>query len=318
MGYSVVDLFCGGGGFSLGFEASGFNVKLALDFDWDALETFSHNFPGVFTVLRDIRSVHAEDFLRILDGRPDVVIGSPPCEPYSSANFNRRSNPLDRLYVDEVGLLVLHFIRLVGDLEPKVFVLENVPQLMSGELRWMLEWEFARVGYDSLWFNVLRAQDYGTPSRRVRVFISNIPLKPKKKRKVVTVWEAIKDLPSPSQEPLIPNHEPPPNISQKKLKRILRLHWGSSLILYEGAEGRRLPNLIKLHPNKIAPTVLGSSRFIHPYEPRLLTVREQARLMGFPDYHIFLGGKDEQYNQVGEAVPPPLARAIAEEVLKYL
>jgi DNA (cytosine-5)-methyltransferase 1 len=79
-----------------------------------------------------------------------------------------------------------------------------------------------------------------------------------------------------------------------------------------------MPNLIKLHPHKIAPTVLGSSRFIHPYEPRLLTVREQARLMGFPDDHVFLGGRDEQYNQVGEAVPPTVAKAIASEVLTYL
>jgi DNA (cytosine-5)-methyltransferase 1 len=63
---------------------------------------------------------------------------------------------------------------------------------------------------------------------------------------------------------------------------------------------------------------MGSSRFIHPYEPRLLTVREQARLMGFPDYHVFLGSRDAQYDMVGEAVPPPLARAIAEYVARVL
>lgn len=63
---------------------------------------------------------------------------------------------------------------------------------------------------------------------------------------------------------------------------------------------------------------MGSSRFIHPYEPRLLTVREQARLMGFPDYHVFLGSRDAQYNMVGEAVPPPLAKAIAEYIAGFL
>ena len=89
------------------------------------------------------------------------------------------------------------------------------------------------------------------------------------------------------------------------------------MIYYRGAK-RRLPNLIRLHPYRIAPTVLGSSRFIHPFEDRFLTVREQARLMGFPDYHVFLGGRDEQYNQVGEAVPVPLSRAIAGEVLRFL
>jgi DNA (cytosine-5)-methyltransferase 1 len=63
---------------------------------------------------------------------------------------------------------------------------------------------------------------------------------------------------------------------------------------------------------------MGSVRFVHPFEDRLLTVREQARLMGFPDNHVFFGPKDSQFNQVGEAVPPPLARAIAKVVARYL
>lgn len=63
---------------------------------------------------------------------------------------------------------------------------------------------------------------------------------------------------------------------------------------------------------------MGTSRFIHPYEDRLLTVREQARLMGYPDYHIFLGSRDAQYDMVGEAVPPPLAKAIAQHIATLL
>ena len=152
----------------------------------------------------------------------------------------------------------------------------------------------------------------------MRVFISNLPLKPEKFRRKISVWEALGDLPPPMNDPIIPNHDPPPKLSVKRLKRVKRLSWGESLIKYEGANNRRLPNLIKLNPRKIAPTVLGSSRFIHPYEDRLLTVREQARLMGFPDNHVFLGGRDEQYNQVGEAVPPPLAKVIAQEIMKVI
>ncbi len=76
---------------------------------------------------------------------------------------------------------------------------------------------------------------------------------------------------------------------------------------------------MRLNPWKPAPTVMGSVRFVHPFEDRVLTVREQARLMGFPDDHVFFGPKDSQFNQIGEAVPPPLARAIAGGVvLKYL
>jgi len=97
-----------------------------------------------------------------------------------------------------------------------------------------------------------------------------------------------------------------------------KLRWGRSLVTFEGAGSRRFRNYIRLAPDRPAPTVMGSSRFIHPFEDRLLTVREQARLMGFPDYHVFLGGKDSQYNMVGEAVPVPLAQAIAEDLLSRL
>ena len=99
-------------------------------------------------------------------------------------------------------------------------------------------------------------------------------------------------------------------LTDRKLKRISRLGHGRALFFYQGAV-KILPNYIRLNPEDIAPTVLGSSRFVHPHENRLLTVREQARLIGFPDYHVFFGDRDQQYNQVGEAVPPPLAYAIA-------
>ncbi len=314
----LIDLFCGGGGFSRGFEAVGFTTVLAIDNDRAPARTFKANFPYAEVLVEDIKEVSCDDVKYLIGDREvEVVIGSPPCEPFTGANPKRMRDPLDRLYKDPVGSLVLDFIRIVGCLKPRIFVMENVPAIMDGPLKNALRREFKGVGYE-VYFNILRAEDYGTPSRRVRVFISNIKLRPKKLRRRISVWEAIGDLPPPEEDSLIPNHEPPPPLSKKKLKRVVRLGWGSSLIEYEGAGGKRLPNLLKLDPRKLAPTVLGSSRFIHPYEPRLLTVREQARLMGFPDNHVFLGGRDEQYNQVGEAVPPPLAKAIAEEVMKLI
>ncbi|RLG82197.1 MAG: DNA (cytosine-5-)-methyltransferase [Thermoprotei archaeon] len=314
-GALLVDLFCGAGGFALGFKEEGFNIALGLDNDRSAARTFISNFPGAITLVDDIRNVSCDDIRYMLRGREvDVVIGSPPCEPFTGANPRRRRYPLDRLYKDPVGALVLEFVRLTRCLNPKVFVMENVPAILDGELREALRREFLAAGYN-VFFNILRAEDYGTPSRRVRVFISNIKLRPRRVRRIVKVWEAIGDLPMPSNDPVIPNHEPPPKLSTKKMKRVQRTRWRESLITYEGAGGKQLPNLIRLHPYGIAPTVLGSSRFIHPFENRLLTVREQARLMGFPDSHVFLGGRDEQYNQVGEAVPPPLAKAIARDVV---
>ncbi len=317
-GYSVVDLFCGGGGFSRGFEDAGLTTVLAIDNNRAAARTFAGNFSNAVVLVEDIRSLSCDDLLYLLNNkRPTIVIGSPPCEPFTGANPARKKEPLDRLYKDPVGQLVLEFIRIIECLQPKIFVMENVPALLEGDLKVALKEEFRRAGFNVV-FNILRAEDYGTPSHRVRLFASNIPLRPKKLRRRVSVWDAIGDLPEPSEDPVIPNHEKPPRLSKRKLKRVTRLQWGRSVILYEGAGGRRLPNLIRLHPHKVAPTVLGCSRFIHPFEDRLLTVREQARLMGFPDDHVFLGGRDEQYNQVGEAVPPTMAKAIASYILNLL
>ncbi len=313
MNPTLVDLFSGAGGFAEGFRQAGFRVLLGIDNDPAAIRSFKANFPEAIALAMDIKEVSGSLIERLV-GKPDVVIGSPPCEPYTGANPRRRKNPAERLYEDPAGQLVIHFARIVGELKPRVFVMENVPGILDveDEIRKI----FRDAGYDEIYFNVLRAEDYNTPSHRLRVFVSNIKIKPPKARKRISVEEALGGLPAPGAE-LPPNHEAL-SMSPRKTKRIARLRWGQALIYYEGAEGRRLPNLIRLDPRRHAPTVLGSSRFIHPYENRFLTVREQARLMGFPDDHVFLGGKDEQYNQVGEAVPVPLAKAIAEFILDAL
>ena len=314
--FRVVDLFCGAGGFSRGFKDEGFQVVLGIDNVEAIAESFRRNFPDAEVLVEDISSLRSEEIYSIT-GDIDVIIGGPPCEPFTGANPQRRPNPLDRLYEDPIGRLVLHYIRIVGDLKPKVFVMENVPALLEGPLREAIERELARVGYLRVYFNVLRAEDYGTPSHRLRLFISNIRIRPLPLKRRITVIEAIGDLPPPQVPHGIPNHDYVP-ISPRKQKRIGKLRWGEALIRYSGADGKVLFNYVRLHPYKLAPTVMGSSRFVHPFEDRLLTVREQARLMGFPDDHVFLGGRDLQFDQVGEAVPPPLARVIAREVRNFL
>ncbi|ADI32634.1 DNA cytosine methyltransferase [Staphylothermus hellenicus] len=314
--YKFIDLFCGAGGFAEGFILTNrFRSILGIDNFRPAAQTYKINFPDSIVVMEDIKRIRNDDLIEIVDPEEiDVVIGSPPCEPFTGANPKREKNPIDRLYKDPAGQLTLHYIRIVGFLKPRVFVMENVPAIMDDGLEYVLRKEFEKIGY-RIYFNVLRAENYGTPSHRLRVFISNIPIKPKKQKHRITVGEAFRDLPEPGTD-YPPNHNPSP-LPLRKLKRISRLKWGEAMIYYEGAR-RRLPNLIRLNPNKIAPTVLGSSRFIHPYENRLITVREQARLMGFPDTFVFVGGRDEQYNLVGEAVPVPLAKAIAEYIVEKL
>ncbi|MDK2790799.1 MAG: (cytosine-5)-methyltransferase 1 [Methanothermococcus sp.] len=259
----------------------------------------------------DIRNIHSLNILRKIKEvhdteEVDLVIGGPPCEAYTGANPKREKNPIDRLYKNEMGRLVLEYIRIVGDLQPKVFVMENVPGILSYEIKESIEKEFKRVGYDDIYFNTLWAEDYGNPSERKRVFVSNVQIKPKKAEKRVYVIEVIEDLEIGKN---ILNHEGAP-LSNRFLKRLHKLRYGSGLVKFKSPCGV-LDNYIKLHPHRISETVMGKRRFIHPYEDRLLTVREQARLMGYPDYHIFVGGRESQYNQVGESVPPTLSRVIA-------
>jgi len=289
---------------------------LGVDNDEACARSFKHDFPKAVVICDDIKEISGSDIRYLIGGEADIVIGGPPCEPFTGANPRREVEPLDRLYRDPVGRLALEFIRIVGELKPRVFVMENVPAIMEGELRTALKNEFRHAGYRTIYFNVLRAEDYGTPSRRIRVFISNVKIAPQRMKTRITVAEALRGLPPPGVG-YVANHDPVP-LSERKLRRIARIRRGRALYYYEGAGGRKLPNYIRLDPNDLAPTVLGSSRFIHPFENRLLTVREQARLMGFPDDHVFYGGRDQQYNQVGEAVPPPLARAVANYIIEVL
>lgn len=304
----MVDLFSGAGGFSRGFHEAGFKVVAALDNAPPVAKTYRANFPWVCFVEEDAKEVEGEDLLRLINGRPDVVIASPPCEAFTAANVRRLKEPLDRLYSDPIGRLTLHGIRLIGDLEPRVFIIENVPQIMENGLKKALRRELERVGFHEVYFNVLRAEDYGSPSKRTRVFISNVKIKPSPIRLRITAMEALKGLPEPNGE--VPNHEFVP-MSPRRYRKALKLRWGASLVKYEGSGKKLYTNWVKLHPFRPAPPVLGNSRFIHPFETRLLTVREHARLMGFPDDHIFLGGREAQFDMVGEAVPVPLAKAIA-------
>ncbi len=312
----VLDLFCGAGGFSLGFKQANYEIVCGLDNFEPVIRTFSYNFSSSHIILEDIKKVSSK-IIKEEVGEVDVIIGGPPCEAFTLASSKIQKDPLDRLYSDPRGQLVLHFIRLVGDLKPIFFVMENVRGILIPQIKEAIIKEFKRVGYDRIYFNVLHAEDYGNPSIRTRVFISNLKILPEKSKIKRTVWDAIGDLPSPYSIHDIPNHDPVP-VSERKLRKILRLKKGHSLVSFIGADNRMKENYIRLKFNSLAPTVMGKSRFIHPVENRILTVRENARLMSFPDDFIFFGGREVQFDQVGEAVPPTLAKSIALYCLKAL
>jgi len=306
----VVDVFAGCGGFSLGFGEA---VKAAIENHPHAVRTYIYNFPWVSVFPEDAKRVSGRVILETL-GEVDVVIGGPPCEPFTSMNQKRKKDPLDRLLADAQGRLVLEFIRLVDELRPKIYVMENVPDLVEGPLGNVLKRFFKRIGYEAH-FNFLEAHRYGVPSRRYRVFISNLKFDLNgMEERAKCVEEALRGLPPIGEAP---NHNFV-KVGAVRLRRIRKLKWGEALYKFRDSLNRVHRNWVRLHPKKIAPTIHGKSRFIHPHEDRVLTVREQARLMSFPDNHVFYGGINNQFNQVGEAVPPLLAEKIARFIFRKL
>ncbi|TXT56749.1 MAG: hypothetical protein BAJATHORv1_20342 [Candidatus Thorarchaeota archaeon] len=318
----IVDLFCGAGGFSFGFAPYSSTSHLAIDIDPFVLETYRLNYPESVSLNSNLLDVHSSNIQRTLGARPDVIIASPPCEEFSRANPDSRSTAAERVYGDGSARLLLDTIRIIGDLEPDVFIIENVAALLAKGGKKIVQKEFELVGISEVNFNLVRCHHHGNPSKRLRLFISNLRLE-LPRRKAPTVIEAIGDLPSlsiysilsPGQE--VPNHEYRP-IPKDKLKKVRRTRRGRGAKHFRVSRHRSLPNWVRLYPHRPATSVIGLSRYIHPYENRLLTVREHARLMSYPDSFIFTGPIESQYNQVGESVPPLISQLIAQEVHKYL
>lgn len=306
----VIDIFAGCGGFGFGFAESGFRIEHAVEAFRPSLETYVANVPLGEAHLGDVRKM---DYARM--GRPDVLIGGPPCEAFTVANADRRGNPLSRLYDDPVGSLTLQFIKVAKELQPRIFVMENVPPIMEGPLEAELRMIFARNGYPQIHFNRLQAEHFGTPSHRDRVFISNVRISPPPAGKETPVGEAIGDLVSLDVD--VPNHAPL-RLGKKQQALIDALEEGRSAYHYRAGDGRVHHTWTRLPAERLAPTIKGLGRFVHPTEDRLLTPREHARLMGYPDDYVFHGSINETYNMVGESVPPPLSRAIAGEIRRLL
>ncbi len=322
MKYRILDLFSGAGGFSHGFSGLFQGTHLAVDLDQYPLETFAFNFPDAIVLQRDISTLHANEVLDILGGPPNIIIASPPCEEFSLANPDSSIPAADRIYGTGTARLLLDTIRLISDLSPQAFVIENVAALMRGEGKHIALREFRRAGLEGVYFNLVRSHQYGCPSKRLRLFMSNIKFN-LQRSPPPTVMESIGDLPSLGLDALFSCPEQVPNhiyntVSTDKLKSIRKAAWGRGARHFKGSRKKTIPNWVRLYPDKYATSIIGLSRYIHPYEDRLLTVREHARLMSYPDDFVFKGPMQSQYNQVGESVPPIISHLIAQNIQSYI
>ena len=392
MSYTVVDVFAGAGGFSLGFELAGAKIAGAVELDNWACETFKANHPDAVVLQEDIAKISDAAILATFSGlKPDILLGGPPCQGFSVCNRNNGdpSDPRNSLFEE--------FIRMGRLLRPSVMIMENVPNLMKAKTKTgfrvldIITSELQKIGY-SAESRILEASDYGVPQMRKRLVViaattplaksfpektySAVALKTvfgQEMKKCPTLWEAISDLPAldagegaEEAEYTMPpqndyqhvlrtgsgklfNHKAM-NHSKRIVERFASMRWGDSTadvpehlrpIKRNGTEYSDKiydQNNRRLHPDRLCHTVPASfyANFVHPYQDRNFTAREGARIQSFPDWYVFKGKPTVvshkllqregrlaekhlcQYNQIGNAVPPLMAKAIAENIFRQL
>lgn len=337
--HTFIDLFSGCGGMSLGFEMAGFDSVLAIDNWSDALKTYSHNRKDARVLCDDLTGIDPEKIKIDYDiSYVDLIIGGPPCQGFSIAG--------KRNVLDERNVLYKSFVRFVEAFSPRVFVMENVPNILSignGSVRDEIIRDFEVLGY-SVWVRVLNASDYGVPQNRRRAFFVGIKDDiqfnfPEPSLTKVSSYEAISDLteytlsdgdpyPYPADSSYqklvrknscgVYNHEVTDHSDKTKCIISLVPDGGNYKDLPEEFQSTRKVHIAWTRLDSSKPSITidtGHRHHFHYKWNRVPTVRESARIQSFPDDFIFKCSKTSQYKQVGNAVPPLMAKALAEQIL---
>lgn len=356
--FVAIDLFCGCGGFSYGFQHAGFDVALGIDMWKDATVTYKHNFPDTHVINDDITNITADDILARLQMKADdidVIIGGPPCQGFSVSGKRMIDDPRNKLYKSFVGL--------VDEIRPKVFVMENVPgliRLFGGKVKEQVLFDFSSLGY-RVKVQQLSSDEYGIPQQRKRVFFVGINDKKlsdhaefqfpeaeygEGKKPFVTCKDAISDLDFVPDDVSLGENIPYKIPAQSEYQERMRKDSGSiknhSITIHkeqtkkiiamvpDGGNYKDLPaelqNTRKVHiawtrMNSEKPCFTidtGHNHHFHYKENRVPTVRESARIQSFPDSFEFIGIKTSQLKQVGNAVPPLMAEAVARQVIDVM
>ena len=340
---TFIDLFSGCGGLSLGFEKAGFKSLLAIDHWQDALDTYAKNRTDAKTLCGDIAQMDPKKIAKTYSiSKVDLVVGGPPCQGFSIAG--------KRIVEDERNALYKSFVRFVAYFKPKAFVMENVPNILSignGIVKDAILNDFKSLGYE-IQVQVLTASDYGVPQNRRRaVFVGLLNGKkfvfPKAcVEHKVTASEALSDLP----EATLPDGSKYPLPTQSDYQKIIRKHSKGVYNHETSQHSEQTKHIISLVPDggnyKDLPKELQDTRKVHiawtrldSQKPsftidtghrhhfhysfcRIPTVREAARIQSFPDTFIFYNSKTSQYKQVGNAVPPLMAYAIAKQLKGFV
>lgn len=350
MTYKLIDLFAGVGGLSLGFEQNGFQTVLANEYDKSIADAYVKNRDAskFEMIAEDITSLDIDTVFGKFEGYVDVIVGGPPCQGFSQKGQRKTIH-------DPRNFLFRHYVDVVKRVKPKYFVMENVPNLLTTENGYFKDEImnlFSKFGY-RVDAKVLNASDYGVPQNRRRaVFIGKLTdgapvIFPETKEGRITIWDAISDLNwlnSGEGEEIQDYRIDPETDYQRKLRvnseklynHIATDHSPIALermaMVPPGGGKENLPKehltksiysgtWCRMAENEIAVTMTtrfdtpSSGKFTHPRLNRAITVREAARIQSFPDTFHFFGTKTSQMKQVGNAVPPMLASAIAKAIL---
>lgn len=325
----IISLFSGAGGLDLGFEKAGFTTVIANEYDKKICPTFRKNFPSVNLIEGDIRQIPSSDFPSGIDG----IIGGPPCQSWSEGGTLRGID-------DPRGKLFYEYIRILKDCQPLFFVAENVSGMLANRHSAAVEnimRLFGAAGYN-VNLKMLNAKDYEVAEDRERVFYVGFrkdlgitqfeyptPIANKLTLKDV-IWD-LKDNAMPAKEKnktngddcIVPNHEyfiggfSPIFMSRNRVRS-----WDEPAYTVQ-ASGRQC----QLHPQapKMVKIAANKQEFVKGKESlyRRMSVREVARIQGFPDDFIFVyNDLNNGYKMIGNAVPVQLAYHVAMQIKKTL
>jgi DNA (cytosine-5)-methyltransferase 1 len=318
--YKVVSMFSGSGGLDLGFLATNrINILLANDNSKYACESYKNNI-GNHIICGDIRELTELP-------QADILIGGPPCQGFSTANPNRS-------FDDPRNWLFKEYSRVLAAVNPDIFVMENVSGMVTlekGAVLKLILTELTSQGYN-VQYKILNAKNYGTAQSRRRTIIVGTKtsfnakffypepiVNPPLFGKYVTVGDVLLKNPLNGHSH---NHDVS-NLSELNTKRIKHIPQGGSMKdcppeLQNNSDLKRAMRRLDL--NDVSPTIVhnNNDHYYHPTEHRRVTIREMARIQGYPDDYIFYGPKSEQSRQVGNSVPIPLGFHIAKSIINYL
>ncbi|AJF62205.1 MAG: Cytosine-specific methyltransferase [archaeon GW2011_AR20] len=345
----AIDFFAGAGGLSEGFKQAGFRIAVANEINKDAAATYSLNHPDTKVLIGDIHNIKSRDIIKIVGRKPDIIIGGPPCQGFSLAgkrNKNDSRNFLFKEFIKKIKEIKPKFFLMEN--------VTGIISFNKGKTIAEIEDSLKKSGY-TVSKIILNAADFGVPQVRRRLFIfgalkSNININEIKvwKNKAITTKEAICDLDFLGVGESSNHYKKSPSNKYQAIMRIKnnKLHNHTSSrhnkmtikrfsMLKPGHTMKEIPayfktkkrTLLRIEESKPINTITTiPDDYIHYSLNRTLTVRECARLQSFPDSYVFLGSRTTggkrrvfecpQYTQVGNAVPPILAKVVGEWIKK--